>query len=239
MKTRHITLIALSLILVSTTAFARPRGYQRTNRTNRTNTTVRPQNHGDRAYNDALSFARTNNLPHFTVRNAGVKRVVVNVTSAKMQAWCNTFSKGKCYIEPHFNASKTSAPGWSMLRVGEKNWRQYGTGETYRANTYGGRVAFPISLSQQELDSTMHKIKTSNNAPFVYNGGNPETTGRNCTNWVTYKIGQFTGVTTGSVKHHMSALVNGRHSNRSTVMAVMTNEKVQNFGQDQLNLQWH
>lgn len=197
-----------------------------------------PQSHGDRAYNDALRFARENSLPHFTVRSGGVQRVVVNVPSTKIGAWCNTFSKQNGYLEPFFNASNTSAPGWSMCRIGDRCYQQYGQGDSYRASTWGGRVAFPVSLSQQELDTTVQKIQTSPNGPWNYNGGDPERTGRNCTNWLTYKIGQFTGVTTCSVKHHMSSLVTGGHSQRMTVMAVMSNEPIQNFGQDQLRINW-
>lgn len=204
-----------------------------------------PVNHGDRAYLDALKFAQDNRLPHFTTRSGRVQRVVVNVPSNKIQSWCQTFSKGKCYIEPFFNASNRSAPGWSMLRIGEKSHQQYGRGETYRTNTWGGRVAFPVALSQQELTACQTAIETGVNGQWNYNGGDPSYTGprsgngRNCTNWVTYKIGQYTGVRTNSVKHHMSSLVGGYHSDRMTVMAVMSNEPIQNFGQDQLRLQWH
>ena len=87
--------------------------------------------------------------------------------------------------------------------------------------------------------STESTIHTSRNGPWNYNGGNPETTGRNCTNWLTYKVGQFTGVRTASVKGHMSSLVQGYHSDRMSVMAVMSQTPIQNFGQDQLQLQWH
>jgi len=83
-----------------------------------------PQAHGDRAYNDALRFARDNSLPNFTVRAGGVQRVVVNVPSAKIGAWCSTFSKQNCYLEPFFNASNRSAPGWSMCRIGDKCYQQ-------------------------------------------------------------------------------------------------------------------
>jgi len=257
MKTRTTTiLVTLGIMLIASTASARPgllrRAYNRvTNRSNTTSTqrtqarpTVQPRNdsqlsHGQRAYQTAKQFAQQHNLKHFTVNRGGVERVVVNVPSNKIKAWTKAFSKDKCFIEPFFNASNRSAPGWSMLRVGKKNWRQYGTGNAYYETTSGGRVAFPISLSTAEFDSTMQTIKNSRNGSFSYNGGDPHTSGRNCTNWVTYKIGQFTGVTTGSVKHHMSSLVNGRHSNRATVMAVMTSQPVSNFGQDQLNIQWH
>ena len=238
MRARHLTVTMLCIVLISTAAWARPRG-QRTQRSNQPASTTSRQGHGDRAYNDALRFAQQHNLKHFTVSRRGVQRIVVNVPSAKMQQWCNTFSKGKCYIEPFFNASKTSAPGWSMFRVGEKNWRRYGSGDSYRTTTYGGRVAFPISLSETELRSTLDTIKTSRNLPFKYNGGIWSGTGQNCTDWITSKIGQYTGVSTASVKHHMSSLVQGHHSNRATVMAVMTDRPMQNFGQDQLNLQWH
>lgn len=200
-------------------------------------------NHGDRAYNDALNFARQNNLPHFTTRSNGVQRVVVNVPNDKMQAWCSTFSKENCYIEPFFNVTpKGYAPNWSMLRVGDKYHRQYGQGSTYRTSTYGGRTAFPVSLTQQELNTCMTQIHNGHNSGFNYNGGNPEDrtrAGRNCTNWLTYKVGQFTGVRTASVKHHMSALVGGYHSPRMSVMAVMTDRPIQNFGQDQLRINWH
>ena len=200
-------------------------------------------NHGDRAYNDALSFARQNNLPHFTVRSGGAQRIVVNVPSEKIAAWCSTFSKGNCYIEPFFNTTpRAYAPGWSMLRVGDKCYQQYGQGSNYRAQTYGGRTAFPVSLSQQELDTAMTQIHSGYNSGFNYNGGNPEDrtrAGRNCTNWLTYKVGRYTGVTTASVKHHMSSLVGGYHSPRMTVMAIMTDRPVPNFGQDQLQTNWH
>jgi hypothetical protein len=196
--------------------------------------------HGDRAYNDALRFAQQHNLGHFTVNKNGTRRIVVNVPSSKISDWCNTFSKGNCYIEPFFNTTPNRyAPGWSMLRVGDKTYKQYGQGSTYRSSTYGGRTAFPVSLTQQELSSTMTKIHDSPNGRWRYNGGDPETTGRNCTNWLTYKIGQFTGVRTGSVKHHMSALTRGYHSPRMSVMAVMSSEPIQNFGQDQLRTNWH
>ncbi len=239
MRARHLMIITLGLVLVSTTALARPRGQQVRPQRNTTNASTQRQGHGDRAYTDALRFAQQHNLKHFTVNRRGVRRIVVNVPSNKITDWCNTFSKGKCYVEPFFNASKRSAPGWSMFRVGSKNWRRYGSGDTYYNSTSGGRVAFPISLSEREMSSTMDTIKTSRNLPFKYNGGIWSGTGQNCTDWLTSKIGQFTGVSTASVKHHMSALVQGHHSNRSTVMAVMTSQPMQNFGQDQLNLQWH
>ena len=256
MKTRMTILATLAIMLVASTASARPgflrRAYNRVaNRSNTTSTqrnqtrpTVPSRNdsqlgHGQRALQTAQQFATQHKLKHFTVTKGGVQRIVVNVPSNKIQAWTQAFSKEKCFIEPFFNASNRSAPNWSMLRVGGKNWQQYGTGETYRGTTYSGRVAFPISLSTSEFNSTMETIKNSRNGSFSYNGGDPHTTGRNCTNWVTYKIGQFTGVTTASVKHHMSSLVGGRHSNRATVMAVMTDRPVSNFGQDQLNMQWN
>ncbi len=44
--------------------------------------------HGERAYTDALRFAQQNNLPHFTTQSGGIRRVVVNVTSEKIPAWC-------------------------------------------------------------------------------------------------------------------------------------------------------
>ena len=256
MKTRTTILATLAIMLIASTASARPgflrRAYNRvTNRSNTTSTqrtqarpTVQPRNdstlsHGQRAYQTAKAFAQQHNLKHFTVNQRGVERIVVNVPSTKIKAWTKAFSKDKCFIEPFFNASKRSAPNWSMLRVGDKNWRQYGTGDAYYQTTSSGRVAFPISLSTSELSSTMDTIKNSRNGSFSYNGGDPHTTGRNCTNWVTYKIGQFTGVTTASVKHHMSSLVGGHHSNRATVMAVMTDRPVSNFGQDQLQMQWN
>ncbi len=262
MKTRMTILISLSIMLVASTASARPGFFSRlvnwrnrsnavNNRVNRTTrTNIEPklatsfrnpgtEAHGTRAFTTAKRFAEQHNLKHFTVNKGGVQRIVVNVPSSKIKAWTSTFSDGKCFIEPFFNASNKSSPNWSMLRMGPKNWQQYGKGETYRASTYSGRVAFPISLSESEMRTTVDKIKNSHNAPFKYGGGNPETTGRNCTNWVTYKIGQFTGVKTGSVKHHMRALVTGSHSDRATVMAVMTDNPVRNFGQDQLNLKWH
>ena len=251
MKTRTAVLVSLSIMLMASTAMARPgffsRMFRRNNRapvTARTNTNTNyanpgTQDHGTRAYTTAKQFAQRHNLKHFTVTSRGVQRIVVNVPSNKIKDWTKTFSNDKCFIEPFFNASNRSAPNWSMLRIGQKNWQQYGAGETYRGSTYSGRVAFPISLSESEMRTTVGKIKNSPNGRWNYNGGNPESTGRNCTNWVTYKIGQFTGVKTASVKHHMSALVGGGHSNRATVMAVMTDNPVRNFGQDQLNMQWH
>jgi hypothetical protein len=202
-----------------------------------TRETAGRQRHGDRAYRDALRFAQSNRLPHFTVQSRGVQRVVVNVPQDKLQDWCRTFSKERCYIEPFFSASNRSAPGWSYLRIGDKSYRQYGQGSSYYPGS--GRVMFPCSLTRQELSQTEHVIQTSRNGSFRYGGGDPHTTGRNCTNWVTYKIGRFTGVTTGSVKHHMSALVSGSHSDRMTVMAVTSQQPMQNFGQDQLRLRWH
>lgn len=198
-----------------------------------------PQAHGERAYRDALQFAQRNSLPFFTTRSGGIQRVVINVPSAKIAEWCNTFSKGNCYIEPFFNASNRSAPGWSMLRMGERSYQQYGQGEQYRSSTWGGRVAFPVSLTPNELSTTEQKILNSPNGPWEYNGGDPERTGRNCTNWVTYKIGQFTGVTTCSVKHHMSSLATGYHSPRMSVMAVMSDQPIQGFNQDQLRMYWN
>jgi hypothetical protein len=202
--------------------------------------TTSHSSHGDRAYNDALRFAQQNNLGHFTVNSNGTRRIVVNVPSNKITEWCNTFSKGNCYIEPFFNTTPNRyAPSWSMLRMGDKYYRQYGQGSEYRASTYGGRTAFPVSLTRQELDSTVNAVHNSPNGRWNYNGGNPESTGRNCTNWLTYKVGQFTGVRTASVKHHMSALTRGYHSPRMSVMAIMSSEPIQNFGQDQLQTNWH
>jgi len=196
--------------------------------------------HGDRAYNDALQFARSNHLSHFTVNSNGARRIVVNVPSNKIGAWCSTFSKENCYIEPFFNTTpKTSSPSWSMLRVGNRYQQQYGQGSEYRPSTYSSRTAFPVSLSQQEMNTTLAALRNSPNGPWNYNGGDPERTGRNCTNWLTYKVGQFTGVTTASVKHHMSSLVRGYHSPRMSVMAIMSNQAVPNFGQDQLQVNWH
>ena len=226
-KTLTAALVALALTAVAGAAVARE--------TARRSTTAR-QGHGDRAYQAALSFAQNNRLPHFTVRSRGVQRVVVNVTQNKLQDWCRTFSKGQCYIEPFFRASNRSAPGWSYLRIGDKSWQSYGNGSAYYPGS--GRVMFPCSVTQQELDQTENVIKTSRNGSFRYGGGDPHTTGRNCTNWVTYKISDFTGVRTNSVKQHMRSLVGGYHSDRMTVMAVTSARPIQNFGQDQLQLQW-
>lgn len=238
MRVRLIVVTITLSLLVASAAFARnsrtSAAFARNNRTS----TAQP-GHGDRAYRDGLKFAQDNRLPHFTVNSRGKQRVVINVPSDKVQAWCQKFSKGNCYIEPFFTASNRSAPSWSYLRIGDKSHRQYGQGETYRTSAYSTRVAFPVSLSQQELSSCKTAIETSQNGPWRYNGGDPSRTGRNCTNWVTYKIGQYTGVRTASVKHHMSSLVGGYHSDRMTVMAVMSREPIQNFGQDQLQLQWH
>ena len=262
MRTRLTILVSLSIMWMASTASARPGFFSRlvnwrnrsqqvrarvsstaqTNTVPRMATTFRnpgTEAHGTRAYNTAKRFAEQHNLKHFSVNKGGVQRIVVNVPSGKIKEWTKTFSDGKCFIEPFFNASNKSSPNWSMLRMGPKNWQQYGKGDTYRANTYSGRVAFPISLSESEMGTTVDKIKNSPNGPWSYGGGNPETSGRNCTNWVTYKIGQFTGVKTGSVKHHMRSLVTGSHSDRATVMAVMTENPVRNFGQDQLNIKWH
>jgi hypothetical protein len=200
---------------------------------------TRPVNHGDRAYRDALQFAERHRLPHFTVRSRGGQRLVVNVPSNKVQDWCQTFSKGKCYIEPFFTASNRSTPSWSYLRIGDRSHNKYGSGESYRTSLYSTRVAFPVSLTQQELSTCEAGIHTSTNGRWNYNGGDPTSSGRNCTNWLTYKIGQYTGVRTASVKHHMRSLVNGYHSDRMSVMAVMSRDKIQNFGQDQLQLSWH
>lgn len=217
--------LLVSISLVSAVAQARPRGRASTGRTSAT--TARP-GHGQRAYQDALTFARTHNLPHFTVRNRGRQRLVVNVPENKLGQWCQTFSKGKCYIEPFFKAGTRSAPGWSYLRIGDNTWRQYGNPSTYYSGS--GRVAFPVSLSNRELSACENAIRTSRNGPWRYNGGDPERTGRNCTNWVTHKIGQFTGVRTASVVHHMRSLVKGHHSDRMSVMAVMTRQPMQHFG---------
>lgn len=196
-----------------------------------------PQDHGGRAYTDALSFAKQNRLPHFTVNKNGVKRIVVNVPSDKIGAWCNVFSQRKGYVEPFFQGSRTSKPSWSMLRMGDRSLMEFGTGDAYRARTNSGRVAFPVSLSAQELTQTSQNIKTRTNRPWAYAAG-VGSTKQNCTNWVTEELGRFTGVSTGSVKHHMRALVGGRHSNRMTVMAVMTPTKMQSFGQEQLRMEW-
>lgn len=194
--------------------------------------------HGDRAYSDALRFAQENQLPHFTTRVGGVQRLVVNVPNAKIPAWCNLFSKQNCYMEPFFDASRNYPPSWSRLRIGNECFSQYGSGLPYNTSTGSCRFAFPVAMTQQEFATTEHKIRTSPNGPWNYNGGDPERTGRNCTNWVTYKIGQFTGVTTPSVKHHCSSLVQGYCSPRMTVMAIMTPQAIPNFGQDQLRLDW-
>ncbi len=211
------------------------RDNRQTTQTSRRSTA--PQDHGGRAYATALGFARQHKLPHFTVNKNGVKRVVVNVPSDKIGAWCNVFSQRKGYLEPFFQGSRTSKPSWSMLRMGDRSLMEFGTGDAYRPRTNSCRVAFPVSLSPQELTETGNKLKTRTNRPWAYAAG-VGSSKQNCTNWVTEELGRFTGVSTGSVKHHMRALVNGRHSNRMTVMAVMTPAKVQNFGQEQLRMEW-
>lgn len=231
MRTRTLWLAAVVLLLVGNQAHAQRYG--------RTANASGDAAHGDRAYNDALRFAQQNNLPHFTTQSRGIRRIVVNVTNDKLPGWCQTFSKGNCYIEPFFNVTPRSTPGWSMLRIGDQSYQQYGRGSTYRTQTYGGRTAFPVSLTQQELQSCEQAILNSPNGPWNYNGGDPERSGRNCTNWVTYKIGRYTGVTTASVKHHMSSLVGGWHSPRMSVVAIMSDRPIQQFGQDQLQMNWH
>ena len=224
-------------------AEARPhrRGQQPRDRNRQTTRPVSrsttPADHGAKAYTAALGFARANGLPHFTVNKNGFKRVVVNVPSDKIGAWCNVFSKRNGYLEPFFQGSRTSKPSWSMLRMGDRSLMEFGTGDAYRARTNSCRVAFPVSLSPQEMSSATQQLTSRTNRPWAYAAG-VGSAKQNCTNWVTEELGRFTGVSTGSVKHHMRALVNGRHTNRMSVMAVMTPAKVQNFGQEQLRMEW-
>src|SRR5512143_3440582 len=150
MKSRHTLAAALlSLVCTGSLALATPRP------------STPPQSHGDRAYRDALQFAQRNNLQHFTVQSGGIQRIVINVPTAKIGDWCNVFSKGNCYIEPFFNASNRNEPGWSMLRMGDRSFQRYGEGEQYRTSTWSGRVAFPVSLTADELASTETGIRTS------------------------------------------------------------------------------
>lgn len=228
MKTKLLVITAVVAAL-GNLAYAQPEG-RRQVRANRGASTQARLGHGARTYQTALRFAQENRLQHFTVpmRN-GQQRLVVNVTNEKAAAWNQVFSKANGYIEPFFNASATSGPGWSQLRMGNKRWKSYGQGSDFRAETYGGRVAFPLSLSSDELRTTESCIVNGTNAPFNYNGGDPERTGRNCTNWVTYKIGQYTGVTTNSVVGHMSSMVRGSTSDRMSVMAVMSSQALPSF----------
>jgi|GEM_PF-6411089 len=230
MKTKLLVMIAVVAAL-GTVADAQPRGRRQARANNRVASEAR-LGHGARTYQKALRFAQENRLQHFSVpmRN-GQQRLVVNVTNAKAEAWNQLFSKANGYIEPFFNASATSGPGWSQLRMGTKRWKKYGPGSDFRAATSGGRVAFPLSLTSEELRTTEACIVNGTNAPFSYNGGDPERTGRNCTNWVTYKIGQYTGVTTNSVVGHMSSMVRGTTSDRMSVMAVMSRETLPSFDQ--------
>ncbi|MCA9670257.1 MAG: hypothetical protein KC503_31900 [Myxococcales bacterium] len=242
MKTRRNTLILFSIasLLIGSSALAERGGRQqrRVSRRFATQHTAAerliPQirnEHGKRSYQTALKFAKEHDLPVATVTKSGQPRILVNVPQDKVAAWTETFSAGKCFIEPFFgNNLKTGKPGWSYMRIGDKHHDRYGAGDTYRPGS--PRTAFPVALSAEEQQRTTHEITTRTNAPWNYGGGDPVRTGRNCTNWVTYVIHPYTGVQTGSVVHHGATLFDQNRSGRLTVMAVMTNALQENFGAD-------
>jgi hypothetical protein len=183
---------------------------------------------GRTAYSAAKRFAEQNNLPHFFMRgHNNVKRIVVNVPQNHWDGWCSVFSAENCYIEPNFRGSKTYKPGWSYLRIGNKHNDRYGAGSECRFGA--GKVHFPVKLSQSEFTRTVDKIRNSPNGSWDFMGGNPETSGRNCTNWVTEKIGRYTGVGAAAVQAHFGNLMNEYHSPRSTVVGITSTSPLTNF----------
>ncbi len=183
---------------------------------------------GQKAYRAAKAFAQEHNLQYFKVRgNRGVKRIVVNVTEAKWDAWTRVFSDRKGYIEPNFSASANSKPGWSYCRIGGQHHSDYSTGSTSRFGY--NKVHFPMQVGQDQVRSIKQFITTSPNGSFSFNGGDPHTNGRNCTNWITNVISRFTGVGGAAVDSHFGILLNGRHSNRMTVVGITSGQPIQNF----------
>ncbi|MCA9665098.1 MAG: hypothetical protein KC503_05900 [Myxococcales bacterium] len=194
--------------------------------------------HGKRAYNTALAFAREHDLPVVTVTRGNQPRILVNVPSAKIAAWTQAFSKEQCFIEPFFNNNHKSKPGWSMLRIGDRGYMEYGRGEDYHTTTRSHRSAFPVSLTQQEITDFSRYIKDSPNGPWRYGGGSPPWNGQNCTNWLTYWAHPYTGVQTSAVVGHAYRLFDNNVSGRMTVMGVMSAELLDNFSEAQGKANW-
>lgn len=194
--------------------------------------------HGRRAFETALSFAREHDLPVATVQRGGQPRILVNVPSAKIEAWTHAFSKQQCFIEPFFDNNHRSKPGWSMLRIGRKSFMEYGSGEPYSMRTHSHRSAFPVSLTQQEANDFSRYIKESPNGNWRYGGGSPPWNGQNCTNWLTYWAHPYTGVQTSSVLHHARQLFDANRSGRLTVMGVMSRELIEDFSPNHGKASW-
>jgi hypothetical protein len=199
---------------------------------------------GQRAYHTALRFARNRNLPHFSQPTRAGLRLVVNVTNEHAAAWAETFAPAAeadgGYVEPFFTASPTSAPGWSRLRIGGRAFMKYGDGaaEDFDPQTGGSRFNFPVWLSAAEHAEFVGHILHTPNLPFNYNGGIESGTGQNCTDWLTSKIGQYTGVRTSSVKHHLQRMVEGPFSERMTVLAISSPDPIESFGPESIRLHW-
>lgn len=194
--------------------------------------------HGRRVFEAGLRFAKKHNVPYFveTMRN-GQKRLVMNVAGPEqIKAYADFFAprqrNGVYYMENFFSASATSEPSWSYLRVGGKTWNEYGQNPfNYSVNTGGVRTAFPYSVTKDELDTRMNAIKTTPNAPFSYGGGIMSGTAQNCTDWLTNVVGGVTGITTNSVKHHASSLMDASSwlSPRMTVKTVISATPIADF----------
>lgn len=194
--------------------------------------------HGRRAFQTALKFARDNDLPVATVQRGGQPRILVNVPSAKIPAWTRAFSKQQCFVEPFFNNNRQHKPNWSMLRIGERSFEEYGRGETYHTATGSYRSAFPVSLTQGELTEFSRYIKDSPNGPWSYNGGSPPWEGQNCTNWLTYWAHPYTGVSGSSVVSHARRLFDNNVSGRMTVMGVMSPQLLEDFSASHGKANW-
>lgn len=197
--------------------------------------------HGRRAFEAGLRFAKKHDIPYFVEKMpSGQKRIVMNVAGEdKIKAYMNIFSpRGRVnYMENFFSATSTSEPTWSQLRIGDQFWKKYTdpnlpSPRTYDPNlrAYDTRTAFPYSVTKEEFATRMNAIDTTPNAPFDYYGGITSGTAQNCTDWLTNVVGGLTGIVTGAVKHHGSALMDGKWiSPRMTVKAVISSRPIPDF----------
>jgi hypothetical protein len=194
---------------------------------------------GQIAFLTALGFARKHRLPRVIVARGDGKRIVVNVPNQQLEAWTETFSSDRGFMEIFFSATLHREPEWSRLRIDDRAWESYGEGEPYTHHTRTGRLAFPVLMTPSELAERQLDIQTTPNQPFKFVGGLLHgECAQNCTDWLTAKLGDLTGVRTGSVLRHARSLTNGPHSERMSVMAVMSYHKLLSLLPDDLKLDW-
>ncbi len=207
------------------------------------------QEQGQRTFDKGMSLAnpsRGQGLPHFTVTGRdGSKRLVINVHGeANLRKYVAVFSERNRFMEHTFNASKTSEPHWSYLRIDKRMFKKYGAGESYSFNTNSTRIAFPYSTTKREFDTRKEMILNTPAPPFLWESPYPGGihVGKwqsNCTDWVCSVNGKLTmGRKTNAVLDHAGSLWSGGHTPRMRVMAVITSQPIENFDASYMNKTW-